>query len=622
MLITLRTLRTLLLALLAVSHAALGQAFPSRTIRLVVPYAPGGAVDAFARPTAQKLSEQVGQPVIVENRPGGNATIAADNIAKSAPDGYSIVLTSINHFITPFFSKNVPYDAIRDFTPVIIVCNAPNIIAVHPSVPVHSIKELIEYAKKNPGKLYYGTTGIGSTHHLGGVLLAQLANIEIEHVPYKGGNPTITDVLSGAIPMAILTASTIMPLAKQGRLRPLGMIEAKRYRAAPEIPTVGETIPGYAVPDTLARRARSRGHAAPDRRSPQRGDPQGDHDARRADEARGPRFRGDGRHPRRIRGAGEGRYRSIPQDRDHRRHQAGIGEAKRNRMASLRPSIATLFAALLAAPLIAFGQAFPSKPIRLTVPLAPGGAVDAFARPTAQRLTELIGQPVVIENRPGASAMIGANHVAKSPPDGYSIVLTSINHYVVPMFTKNVPYDEVKDFTPIIIVCIFPNVIAVHPSLPVQSVKDLVEYAKKNPGKIYYGTTGIGSTQHLAGVLLAQVAGIDIEHVPYKGGNPTITDVLSGALPMAILTASTIMPVARQGRLRALGIVEAKRFRGAPDVPTVGESVPGYAMPDSWLAILGPAGMPRPIVDRLNAEIRKAITTPENARGSSPSGSR
>ena len=204
--------------------AAIAQGYPNRPLRLVVPYAPGGAVDAFARPMAQKLTEQLGQSVIVENRPGGNATIGADAVAKAAADGYSIVLTSINHYIVPFFSKNVPYDPIKDFTPIIIVCNAPNVLAVHPSLPVQSIKDLIDYAKKHPGKLYYGTTGVGSTHHLAGLLLAQMAKIDIEHVPYKGGNPTMTDVLAGAIPMVIITASTIMPHARAGKLRPLGVI--------------------------------------------------------------------------------------------------------------------------------------------------------------------------------------------------------------------------------------------------------------------------------------------------------------------------------------------------------------------------------------------------------------
>ena len=259
----------------------------------------------------------------------------------------------------------------------------------------------------------------------------------------------------------------------------------------------------------------------------------------------------------------------------------------------------------------ALAQAFPSRPIRMVVPYAPGGAVDAFARPTAQRLAELLGQPVLVENRGGGNATIGADNVAKSPADGYSIVLTSINHYLVPFFSKSVPYDPIAHFTPIGIVTNAPNIVAVHPSLPVNSLKELIEYSKKNPKSLHYGTTGVGSTHHLAGVLLAQMGGLNIEHVPYKGGNPTMTDVLAGAIPMVIITASTILPHARAGKLRPLALVEDKRYSGAADLPTVNETIPGYSMPDTWLGFLGPANLPAAIVTRLNADIRKAITTPE-----------
>jgi tripartite-type tricarboxylate transporter receptor subunit TctC len=280
-------------------------------------------------------------------------------------------------------------------------------------------------------------------------------------------------------------------------------------------------------------------------------------------------------------------------------------------MKPIRIALLALAAVASLAPATGAGQAFPTKPVRLLVPYAPGGAVDNFARPIGPKLGELLGQPVIIENRPGGNTSIAADLVAKAPPDGYTIVLTSVNHYLLPMFTKNLPYDAMRDFTPIVIVATFPNMVAVHPSLPVQSVAELIDYAKKNPGKVFYGSTGIGSTHHLAGVLLAQAAQIQIEHVPYKGGNPTIQDVLAGQIPMAILTATTIMPHAKQGKLRPLAITEAKRYAGAPDLPTLTETVPGYLLPNSWLCVLGPANLPRPIVTRLNADIRKAITSPE-----------
>ena len=267
--------------------------------------------------------------------------------------------------------------------------------------------------------------------------------------------------------------------------------------------------------------------------------------------------------------------------------------------------------ALLAAPLLALAQAYPSKPIRMIVPYQSGGATDVLARPIAQKLSEQVGQPVIVENRPGANATIGADHVARSPADGYTFMLGSIVHYMVPFFSKNVPYDPVKDFAPIAQVAVVPNVLAVNPSLPIHSVKDLIEYAKKTGTKLHYGTTGTGSTHHLGGVFLAQTAGIALEHVPYKGGNPAIQDILSGSIPLVILTATTIMPQVKNGKLRALGLIENRRFALVPGVPTIGETVPGYAVPDTWFGFLGHAGLPRPIVEKLNAELRKAVQDPE-----------
>jgi tripartite-type tricarboxylate transporter receptor subunit TctC len=268
-------------------------------------------------------------------------------------------------------------------------------------------------------------------------------------------------------------------------------------------------------------------------------------------------------------------------------------------------------AALLLAPLIALAQAYPSKPVRLIVPYAPGGATDALARPIAQKISEAFGQPVLVDNKPGANATLGTNEVARAAPDGYTFMLGSVIHYLVPMFSKNVPYDPVRDFTPIIVVANVPNLMAVTPSLPVNNAAELIEWAKKNPGKLFYGTTGVGSTHHLGGVLFAQLAGIKMEHVAYKGGNPAMADALAGQLPVVILTAPTILPHHRAGKLRAIGLIEGRRFNVVPGIAPLGESLPGYAIPDTWFGFLGPANLPRAVVERLNSEIRKAIAIPE-----------
>jgi tripartite-type tricarboxylate transporter receptor subunit TctC len=245
------------------------------------------------------------------------------------------------------------------------------------------------------------------------------------------------------------------------------------------------------------------------------------------------------------------------------------------------------------------------------VPYAPGGAGDTVARPLAQKMSEILGQPVIVDNRPGANATLGADNVAKAAPDGYTILLAAVIQYLVPMFSKNVPYDPVKDFTPIAPVVVTPNILAVHPSLPVHNTRELIDYAKKNPGKLFYGTTGVGSTHHLGGLLFAQMAGIQMDHLPYKGGSPTINDALGGQIPVVILTSPTIIPHAKAGRLRAIGLIETKRARGTPDLPTLGETLPGYGLPDTWFGLMGPANMPKPIVDKLNAAARQALSSPE-----------
>jgi len=267
-------------------------------------------------------------------------------------------------------------------------------------------------------------------------------------------------------------------------------------------------------------------------------------------------------------------------------------------------------ALLLIAPLLAYGQAYPSRPIRVIVPYAAGGSLDSVTRAMVHKMSESMGQPMVIDNRPGATGIVGSEVTARAAPDGYTVLVQPVTHYMVQFFAKNVPYDPVKDFTPIGFMGVSPAVLIVSASLPVNNVNELVAYAKKNPGKLDYGTTGIGSMQHLGGLMLSQVAGIKMEHVPYKGGAPAMADLLSGQIAMAFLSASTAMPQAKVGKMRALGVIERQRFRTVP-VPTVGESLPGYGVPDTWYGMLGPAGVPEPIVARLNSEIRKAMAAPE-----------
>jgi tripartite-type tricarboxylate transporter receptor subunit TctC len=273
---------------------------------------------------------------------------------------------------------------------------------------------------------------------------------------------------------------------------------------------------------------------------------------------------------------------------------------------------ALLLVLLLGAPLAVLAQAYPAKPIRLVVPYAPGGASDTFARPVAQRLSETLGQQFIVDNRPGAGSIIGTDIVAKAAPDGYTLLITFSSHYLLPFFSKNVSFDTVKDFTPIGAAAVTPMVLVTHPSLPVGTLRELIDYGKKNPGKLSYAIAGTGSNQHLAGELLRIVGKFDLQVVPYKGGGPAVNDLIGGQVPMGILVLSTVSQHVKSGRLRAINVMEARRAKGAPDIPTVAESgLPEYLIPETWIGMLGPAGLPRAIVDRLHAELVKAVNVPD-----------
>ena len=277
-------------------------------------------------------------------------------------------------------------------------------------------------------------------------------------------------------------------------------------------------------------------------------------------------------------------------------------------------TLAVIFLAvsLMALAPSAQAQAWPVKPIRLVVPYPPGGSTDLLARSMGQKLGEALGQQIIVDNRAGASGMLGSEIVARTAPDGYTILLgTGATHGLNLLLSKTVPYDPVKDFTPITAAAEVPIILVVHPSVPAANAKELVEYGKKNPGKLAFGSSGTGSPHHLAGELFKQVGGIDLVHVPYKGAAPAVQDLIGGQIPMVFTTLSTALPHIRAGKIRAIGFVEAKRQASVPEIPTIGESLSGYVMPVSWLGFFAPAGLPEPILKRLNAEIVKAVQSPD-----------
>jgi len=274
-------------------------------------------------------------------------------------------------------------------------------------------------------------------------------------------------------------------------------------------------------------------------------------------------------------------------------------------------SVRTVLAALLAAPLWVSAQGYPTKPLRMVVPFPPGG-VDVTGRLISNKLSELLGQPVVLENRGGANGMIGSEFVAHSPADGYTILMTTPSTHITAVFlSKNVPYDPIKDFTPIVCALEPATVLIVPPALPVNSVNELIDYARRNPGKVSYSSSGIGSVFHLMGEAFADVAGIQIVHVPYKGTGPALADVVAGRIEMSFNALSTVRPQSSTGKVKILAVAEKQRYSGLPGTPTVSEQLPGFEKPQSWFGFFGPAGLPRPISLRLNAEIMKAVNAPD-----------
>jgi tripartite-type tricarboxylate transporter receptor subunit TctC len=232
--------------LAAVASAAPAQDFPAHPIRLIVPFAAGGGSDILARIVAEPVSRRLGQPVVVENKPGGGATIAADMVAKSPPDGYTWLFTTAGPQITnPFLMKQLPYDAFKDFAPVAMLAKSVNVLVVNPNVPASNVRELIDHAKANPGKLNFSSSGIGASSHLAGELFKQVAQVEIVHVPYRGTGPSTTDLIAGNVHMAIDSAATLLPLIKSGSLRALGFATLDRQPALPELPTIADTLPGF-----------------------------------------------------------------------------------------------------------------------------------------------------------------------------------------------------------------------------------------------------------------------------------------------------------------------------------------------------------------------------------------
>jgi len=276
-----------------------------------------------------------------------------------------------------------------------------------------------------------------------------------------------------------------------------------------------------------------------------------------------------------------------------------------------------LFAPLLVAlvswastPLV-LAQDYPNKALRLVVAYPPGASSDALARSVAQKMSQNMGQPIVVDNRAGASGNIGTEHVAKQAADGYTFMLgTDATHAANMHLTATPSFHPIRDFTPLTLAALNPIVLVVNPAVPARTLRELIDYGRANPDEIAYGSSGSGSPHHLAGELLKQMSGVPFLHVPYKGGAQAVTDVLGGQIPMVFSSLITVLPHIRSGKLRAIAVTQATRYAGLPEVPTFAETLPGFEM-NSWLGFFAPAGLPEAVTRRLNEELIRALRDPE-----------
>lgn len=255
----------------------------------------------------------------------------------------------------------------------------------------------------------------------------------------------------------------------------------------------------------------------------------------------------------------------------------------------------------------ASAETYPSRPVKLIVPFPAGGPTDVQARIVAQEMSKTLGQQIVVDNRGGAGGSIAAQAAATSPPDGYTVFFaTGGTHGINPSLYKNVPYDAVKDFDPVVFISTSPNVFVANPKFPANTMAELVEYAKKNPGKVNYATAGIGTTTHMSAELLQSVSGINIVHVPYRGGGPAMNDLLGGQIELMVDGLPSAMPHIKAGSIKALGVTTSARAASAPEIPTVAETVPGYEAV-AWFGLVVPKGTPKEAIEKLNAVANRAL---------------
>src|SRR5205085_1275096 len=489
--------------------AAAAAHYPAKPLHLLVPFPPRGGNDGLARLISMQLGAGLGQQVLVDNRPGASGITATDIVAKSAPDGYTVLLGFIGPLaLSPALTK-VPYDPVADFASLGFLAESYHILVVNPAVPARSVKELVALAKREPGKLNYASSGQGANLHLITEIFKNATGIDMVHVPYKGAGPATTAVLAGEAQVLFGSISSSLSYARANRLVALAVTSPKRSPLAPELPTLLES--GIADVDV--------------------------------------------------------------------------------------PSWYTL---LLPAPA---QQQFPSRAIRFAVAFSPGGIADTIARSVGQKMSERIGQPVVVETRSGAGGMVGAKYVAAAAPDGYTLLVTTTALAINANTKEGVP---LADLTPIAIAASTPTIFAVSGTATAKDLMDFVRNVKG--GRFTFASAGIGSAEHLAGeYVFRAVPGLEATHVPFQGGAPVNTAILSKQVDVASTTLPTALAYVRGQTMRVLAVASQTRMAQLPQVPTLAEAgFPNYESA-SWIAFFAAAKLPDNIAQFLNAEINAAL---------------
>ena len=447
-----------------------------------MPYTGGGITDVVTRVVTQKMSGPLGQPIVVDNRPGANSILGSDLAAKAAPDGYTMatVIAGYAANVTLYQGK-LPFDPRKDLVPVSLAGIAPLILTANNNLPAKDVKELVAYAKANPGKLNFGSSGIGAAR-ISTELFKQTAGIDMVHVPFKGTAPALQALMANDIQILVDVPSTLMPHVRGGKIKALAMFSKDRIQGAQEVPTMAQAGARRSNPPPGCSSWRPAAAEA-DHRPPCRRNGESDQRVRHQGALQPDRHRA-------------GRQLARPGSQVSGRRDRQVGEGHQHRRGQSRTMKKVLFLLVLCSG-TAVAQSWPTKPIRYIVPFPPGAFNDTLARTLAADLPKTLGQPVIVENRPGGNTLIATEIAAKSPPDGYTLFGAALPFSVIQSLYKT-SFDVTKDFAPITLAGVTPNLLVANPGVPFNDVKGLIAYAKANPGKLNYASTTAHPTTFLS----------------------------------------------------------------------------------------------------------------------------